>query len=137
MTISEDSVAGWMARWAEAIRANDFEAARAMFADDVVAYGSLTRAMRGMDALLAEQWRRVWPATRDFAFERPAMIRVTAEMAVVAVEWRSEGRSPDGWYERRGRATLVLVASDDALVCVHSHVSMLPGTSALAGTPAA
>ncbi len=137
MTITEDGVAAWMARWAEAIRANDFETGRAMFANDVVAFGSLTRAMQGIDALLAEQWQPVWPETRDFAFERPAMLRVTAEMAVVAAEWRSEGRSADGWYERRGRAMLVLLARDGALICVHSHVSMLPGTQALAKDAAA
>lgn len=134
MTIRHKEVLAWLERWTQAIRDRDFETGRQMFAPDVVAFGSLAGMMRGIDTLVEEQWRRIWTETRHFSFEDPVLLSAVGEMAVAAAAWSSEGRLPDGWYDRRGRATLVLERRSGELVCIHSHFSMLPGTLALAGS---
>jgi hypothetical protein len=41
----------------------------------------------------------------------------------------SKGKAVDGgWYDRKGRATLVLGLENSLLRCSHSHLSMDPGT---------
>lgn len=131
MTIGKTQVEVWLENWVAAIRSRDFEAGRRLFAADVVAFGSLSSIMVGREALVAEQWQKVWSATRGFTFGAPALFTVSDDLAVFAAEWRSEGVGDDGTYDRQGRATLVLQARPEGLVCVHSHVSMLPGSPPL------
>lgn len=122
----------WLADWAAAIRARDFERARTMFAEGVVAFGSLTGAMEGREALEREQWRPIWTATRGFAFDPPTAMLDDGRYVIVACTWSSEGQKRDGgWYHRSGRATLVLHRVDGVLRCVHSHFSMMPGIPAI------
>jgi len=121
----------WLADWAEAIRARDFDRAHTMFAEGVVAFGSLTAAMEGREALAREQWRPIWNSTRGFAFDPPAMVLDDGHYVAVACTWSSEGQKREGgWYARSGRATLVLHRLDGRLECVHSHFSMAPGIPA-------
>jgi ketosteroid isomerase-like protein len=132
MTISDREVRAWLESWAEAVRNCDFAGGRTMFSNDVVAFGTVAGAVSGIDALVREQWQRVWPKTRGFNFGSPLLLAVSSEMAVVAVEWRSQGRSGSATHDRAGRATLVLRSAKFGLVCTHSHFSMAPGTTALA-----
>lgn len=128
-------VSAWMQRWQELINGGDIETARPMFDTTVVAYGSLTAVMEGRDELIAGQWSRMWPRLRDFAFDfnRMYILGDSADSIVaVAVPWTSLGRKGNGWYDRRGRCTLVLRRSGDELRCVHSHFSMEPGIPPIA-----
>jgi ketosteroid isomerase-like protein len=124
----------WLARWEALVNAGDIEAARPFFAEDVVAFGSLTPAMHGLDALVARQWSQIWPTIRDFALNRDTLsVRSVGDgsLAVLAGEYRSLGKDgAGGWYDRAGRATLVLERRDAGYVCVHSHFSMYPGIPA-------
>jgi ketosteroid isomerase-like protein len=129
--ISIEDVRAWLQNWSEAIRTGDFATGRAMFSDDVVAFGTLVGTAAGIDALVAEQWEKVWPNTRGFTFGSPLLLAAYDEVAVVAVEWRSEGLSGSVGYDRAGRATLVLQSAKGRLLCTHSHLSMTPGTVAL------
>lgn len=118
----------WLSAWQQLINAGDYEAARQLFAPDVVAFGSLAQTMSGLDALEQEQWRKIWSTTRNFAFEAPVFQAAGDETWTLALRWRSEGMTEDGgWYERRGRCTLVLERRGRGLVCTHSHFSMDPG----------
>lgn len=128
MTLAQDDIVAWMARWAEAIRNLDYDTGRELFAGDVVAFGTWTGAMRGIDDLVADQWMQVWPHTRGFEFIDPVVVAQVQDLAAVATEWRSEGKSAEGWFERQGRATLVLVRAEGDIACVHSHFSLVPGT---------
>jgi ketosteroid isomerase-like protein len=128
-------VSAWMQRWQELINGGDIETARPMFDTAVVAYGSLTAVMHGRDELIAGQWSRMWPRLRDFVFDfnRMHILGNPADSIVaVAVPWQSLGRKGNGWYDRRGRCTLVLRRSGDGLRCVHSHFSMEPGIPPIA-----
>ena len=125
--MSTDALA-WLARWENLVNAGDIEAARPFFAEDVVAFGSLTAAMRGLDDLVERQWSQIWPTIRDFALDRDALsIRTggNGSFVVIAGSYRSQGKDgAGGWYDRAGRATLVLERREAGYVCVHSHFSM-------------
>jgi ketosteroid isomerase-like protein len=124
------SVTGWMRRWESLINAGDIETARPMFDPGVIAFGSMTAIMDGRDALIERQWSQMWPRLKDFAFayDRARILDGEGDRTVsVAVPWTSLGRKGDGWYERRGRCTLVLRRRGDDFVCIHSHFSMEPG----------
>ena len=128
-------VLAWLHQWQGFINSGDVEAARPMFDAGVVAYGSLTAVMDGRDELIAGQWSRMWPRLRDFAFDfdRLHILGHPADSIVaIAAPWHSLGRKANGWYERRGRCTLVLKRSGDDLRCVHSHFSMDPGIPPIA-----
>jgi len=131
MKMNDREVHAWLDHWAQAIRNGDFAAGRSMFSEDVVAFGTVAGAVSGIDALMTQQWERVWPRTTGFTFGPPLVLAMNDDIAVVAVEWRSEGRTDSGNYDRKGRATLVLRSIDDNLLCTHSHFSMVPGTVAL------
>jgi len=127
-------VLDWLARWEALVNAGDIEAARSFFATDVVAFGSLATTMYGLDALVARQWSQIWPTIRDFAFDRDTLsVRTVGDgtLAVIAGAYRSLGKDGGGgWYDRAGRATLVLEKRGGRYLCVHSHFSMNPGVPA-------
>src|SRR5438093_1397162 len=62
----------WLRTFEAAVRARDFAAGRALFADDAVAFGTWARAVAGLDHIIREQWQNVWPRIRDFRFEADA-----------------------------------------------------------------
>lgn len=120
--------ASWLRAWVQLINAGDYESARHLFAPDVLAFGSLAQTTHGLDALEHEQWRKIWGTIRNFAFEAPVQLAAGDSAATLALRWHSEGMTEDaGWYERRGRCTLVLERRGQGLVCTHSHFSMDPG----------
>lgn len=120
--------ATWLRTWERLINAGDYESARHLFAPDVLAFGSLAQTMNGLDALEQEQWRRIWGTIRDFAFEAPVQFAAGDSSSTFALRWHSQGKTEDGgWYERRGRCTLVLERRGRGLVCTHSHFSVDPG----------
>jgi ketosteroid isomerase-like protein len=125
----------WLATWQGFINEKDYEHARALFAGEVVAFGTVTGYMKGIVELEERQWRQVWHRIEDFVFDTATLTVVgdTSSSTVTAVcLWNSLGKAPQGWYERRGRVTLVLRKTDDRLECIHSHFSMEPGIPALA-----
>lgn len=133
--IEKKDVLSWLERFQQCVRSFDYEAARPMFDDDVLAFGSLTDVMTDRNILENNQWRNVWPRIKDFSFETETL-RLFTELPVntitLACLWRSLGVIPSGYYERRGRVTMVLRRRHNQLLCVHSHFSMEPGIPALA-----
>jgi ketosteroid isomerase-like protein len=122
----------WLSTWEQAINARDFNAAKALFDDDVVGFGTLVEVVRGLDELSDAQWRRTWPQIEDFSFDTDAMSVATfgaGSAAAIAIMWRSYGLREDGSrYFRPGRATIVLKRHEDsAWRAVHTHFSLVPG----------
>lgn len=116
-----DGVATWLSAFQDAVAAQDVDAGRELFSDDVQAYGTRTAEMSGLDTLVSRQWRPVWTQTHGFHFTDVDYRRRVGSCYVVAVRWESHSASG---RSRRGRCTLVL--SGDPLRCVHSHFSMVP-----------
>jgi ketosteroid isomerase-like protein len=110
------------------VRAVDYERARALFGEDVVAFGTFAAVVSGREQLEQEQWRKIWPTIRDFTFRIDELHCVgTDRMLCVVVPWDSLGRRDDGeTFARPGRATLVLEPRGQRWVAVHSHFSLAP-----------
>jgi len=115
----------------DCVRAVDFERARPLFAEDVVAFGTFATVVEGRGRLEQEQWRNVWPAIADFTFRLDELRALgTAEAICAVVPWDSTGRREDGQpFSRPGRATLLLVPRDGRWVAAHSHFSLAPAPS--------
>jgi len=129
MSTLPPAVDDWLVAFERAVRERDFAAGRTLFASDAVGFGSIAPRYASLDALDAEQWRRVWPSTEAFTFDRDALVIGDHTLATVATTWRSTGIDPTGQrFERQGRVTLVLRRVAGTLRCVHSHYSLVPGT---------
>jgi hypothetical protein len=92
-----------------------------LFASDVVAYGTRSGVMTGLDALVERQWTPIWTHTRGFRFCDVDAVLGGAEGWVVAARWQSWSRAGT---RREGRCTLVLAG--EPLLCRHSHFSLTP-----------
>jgi ketosteroid isomerase-like protein len=120
----------WLRAFEGIVRARDFTAGRAMFADDAVAFGTWARAVAGLDNIVREQWQNVWPRIRDFRFDGDARVRTFGESAWIAAGWLTEATGPDGRpFTRPGRGTFVLERRGGKWLAVHSHFSLLPSQS--------
>jgi ketosteroid isomerase-like protein len=119
----------------ECVRAVDYARARALFAEDVVAFGTFAAVVSGRDRLEHEQWRNVWPTIRDFTFRLDELHCLGTEQALcVVVPWDSLGRGADGRsFDRPGRATLLLAPRGERWVATHSHFSLAPARRGDAG----
>lgn len=125
-----DKALEWLRQWEVAINAADFTAARLLFSPDVVSFGTLAGSTTGIQELETLQWRKVWPTIKDFRFDSPRILVIggTVPSALIVSLWHSKGKTVDGgWYDRKGRATLLLRLQNNLLLCCHSHLSMDQG----------
>jgi ketosteroid isomerase-like protein len=128
------SVADWYARWGDLVADVNFNAARPMFTEDAIAFGSKVEIMTSQAQLEREQWRAVWPSIENYLYDLSTLEVVTSPdrlMAMGAIIFRSTGLHSDGGkFQRNGRATVTLMR--DAIgapwICTHSHISLKPGT---------
>ena len=110
------------------VRSVDYERARPLFAEDVVAFGTFAAVVTGRDRLKREQWHNIWPTIRDFTFVMDTLHCLGDSNALcVVVAWDSRGRRADGsTFPRPGRATLLLEPRNGHWVATHSHFSQAP-----------
>ena len=119
-------------RWCTALekccRALDYDGARLLFAEEVCSFGTYATFVKGREALEREQWRNIWPVTRDFAFRLEEMHCVGNEQGLlIIVTWEGLGINQDGTtFPRGGRCTLFLVPRKGGWVGVHTHFSLVP-----------
>jgi ketosteroid isomerase-like protein len=131
------SVANWYARWGGLVADVNFNAARSLFAEDAVAFGSKVEMMTSQAQLEREQWRAVWPSIEDYRYDLATLEVVMSPdrlMAMGALIFRSTGLHADGQkFQRNGRATCTLMrgAIGSPWICTHSHISLKPGTPAM------
>jgi ketosteroid isomerase-like protein len=135
--VSDDdraSIADFFRRWAKLVDAVDFRRARELYAEDVIAFGSLGTMMTSRDALEAEQWRAVWPTLAAYTHDLSTLEIVISPdrlMAMGAVMARTTGIHKDGsHFDRpvRGTATLMRQQTGAPWHATHTHVSLVPGT---------
>jgi len=62
------AVRSWFEALANHCRAIDYEGARPIFADDLIAFGTFTDFMHGRELTEQKQWRNVWGTIRNFRF---------------------------------------------------------------------
>ena len=121
-------VRAWLAEMERCVGDEDFARCRAIFAPDVVAFGSLGERLVGLDTLERDQWRRVWPRIRGFRFDLERLDWGGGEPVMwLTCPWSSEGTRDDGTrFARPGRMTAVLERRDGVWVSVHTHHSVIP-----------
>ena len=122
-------VTAWFETLAAHVQAVDFAGARAIFAPDMIAFGTFTDFMTGRDAAEQQQWRNVWPHIDGFRW-RPDIKAIVSPDRLQAVGmgvFDSTGYHQDGTpYDRSGRATVVLVrsATNAPWLAQHTHLSL-------------
>ncbi|MBV9522231.1 MAG: nuclear transport factor 2 family protein [Alphaproteobacteria bacterium] len=135
MTAEDDLVRirAWFERLAEHVRAVDFEGARPLFAEDMVAFGTVADYVLGREAVEAAQWRSVWPFIDGFRW-RPHSIRAIVApdrlLALGLAVWDSTGFTEEGRpFERPGRASVAFGRSRIGAewVARHTHFSLFHG----------
>jgi hypothetical protein len=128
------AVKRWFETLAKHCRDVDYEGARAIFADDMIAFGTFTDFMIGRDLAEQKQWRNVWGTIRNFRYDLDKIeVILSADrlMAVGMGVWQSEGYHPNGdRFNRPGRTTVTLArrAVGDPFVATHTHMSLFRGT---------
>ncbi|MET3960899.1 ketosteroid isomerase-like protein [Marmoricola sp. OAE513] len=128
--LSDPDVDAWLAAFSACVRARDLDGGRELFASEAVGFGTVTERYEGLDDLVASQWSEVWERTEEFTFLDGDQRWIDGDQAVVAAAWRSVGTDGGGRRTRTGRVTLVLRRQGAAVLALHSHFSMSPGTPA-------
>ncbi|MGA7671070.1 MAG: nuclear transport factor 2 family protein [Nitrolancea sp.] len=117
----------WLEEFSTAVRAVDYDHGRTMFAADVVGFGTYAGVRVGLDELVSGQWRNIWGVTRGFTFRLDEIqLGLSGDQAWVAVPWDSQGQQNGVWFDRPGRATIILERRDGRWLATHTHFSLYP-----------
>jgi ketosteroid isomerase-like protein len=123
-------VKAWFARLSEHVRAVDYEGARPIFADDMIAFGTFENFVTGRDRVEAAQWRSVWGVTSGFRYRMDDIRAIVSADRLTAIGmgvFDSTGYHPDGAsYARPGRTTVALSRREVGAdwVAGHTHMSL-------------
>jgi ketosteroid isomerase-like protein len=128
-----DPVAGvreWFDRLGRYCAAVDYDSTHALFAPDVVSFGTRARIVTGLDLLQANQWAGIWPNIRDFRIEMDTVHAGGDDSYAWGITtWTSTGFDEKGNpFHRPGRATVILERRQGSWLAVHTHFSLAPGT---------
>lgn len=123
------AVRTWFEHLQAAVRAVDYEAGRAIFAADVVAFGTKAGTVQGLDHLQANQWSNIWPTTEGFTVDLDSLhADAEGDLAWGVATWTSTGFDEAGEpFDRPGRVTVLLECREGAWLAVHTHFSLFPG----------
>ncbi len=128
MVDETDQIRTWLEEFSAAVRAVDYERGTTMFAPEVVGFGTFAGMRVGLEALVNGQWRNIWGVTRGFTFRLDELhMGVSGDQAWVAVPWDSQGQREEGdWFDRPGRATIILERRNSRWFALHTHFSLYP-----------
>ena len=118
----------WLRELQVCVRAVDYARGRTLCVPELVAFGTVAEFVRGLDTVMDQQWRRVWPNIRDFTIRADEAIgSVLGDEGWVAAPWDSLGVRADGsTFRRPGRATAAFVHRDGRWLATHTHFSLAP-----------
>ena len=123
-------VEAWFERLSEHVRAVDYEGARLLFADGMIAFGTFENFITGRERVEKAQWRNVWGVTSGFRYRMDDIRAIVSADRLTAIGmgvFDSMGYHPDGSaYERPGRTTAAFSrpAVGDDWVADHTHMSL-------------
>ena len=123
----------WFSRLSNCVQAVDFETARDLFAEDMVAFGTFSDFVVGRAAVEQRQWRKVWPHIKNFHWDLENMRAVVSSARLFALGlacFVSVGFTREGdRYDRPGRATVAFRrdSPDDDWIACHTHMSLFRG----------
>ena len=128
------AVRAWFDALSKNCRAIDYEGARPLFAEDMIAFGTFTDFMIGRDLAEQKQWRNVWGTIRNFRYDLDKVEAIVSADRLTAIGmgvWQSDGYHPNGdRFDRPGRTTATLgrKRAGDPFVATHTHMSLFRGT---------
>ena len=121
----------WLETFSSYVRDVDYAAARPLFHEKILAFGTHQDVLPDREAWIANQWDNVWPRTDDFRFSLGTTAVLASDdgsMAVVIAPWTSTGFHPNGEkFDRPGRATFIFHKGTDGWRGVHTHLSLNRG----------
>jgi ketosteroid isomerase-like protein len=126
----KEAMRQWFALLERSCSSVDYEAARRIFADDVVSFGTRMDIASGLDALQKNQWEGIWPNIRNFKIDLDNIHTSGDEGHAWGIAtWTSIGFDGEHKpYYRPGRATVTLERRNGQWLAVHTHFSLYPGT---------
>ena len=126
----------WFHRLQLHVQSVDYVGARALFAEDVVTFGTFSAFTIGREATEKEQWRQIWSRIDGFRWrleDLRVIISGDRQTAVSMALFESIGYTEEGTpYERPGRCTIVLgrATIEHDWVAQHIHASLFQGIPA-------
>ncbi|WP_119420589.1 YybH family protein [Desertibaculum subflavum] len=129
-----DLIRQWFKRLSDHVQAIDYEGARPIFAEDMIAFGTFTDFMFDRESAERQQWRNVWGTIRNFRWrldEVQAIVSADRLTAVGMGVFDSDGFREDGTkFDRKGRATVSFARTKigDPWIATHTHMSLFRGT---------
>ncbi len=120
----------WFAELGRCCAAVDYDSAEAIFAPDVVSFGTRADVVAGLGPLRRNQWEGIWPNIADFRIDLDSVRSGGGERHAWGVAtWTSTGFHENGEeFHRPGRATVTLERRDGVWLATHTHFSLNPGT---------
>ena len=132
ITATDPNVAArdWFAALSRCCASVDYDSAEAIFAPDVVSFGTKADIVSGLGPLRRNQWEGIWPNIADFRIDLESVRSGGDERHAWGVAtWTSTGFHEDGAaFHRPGRATVTLERRGDVWLAPHTHSSLTPGT---------
>ena len=127
---ADAAVRDWFHRLGRHCADVDYASARAIFAPNVVSFGTRADIVSGLDALQRNQWEGIWPNIRDFKIDQDTIRSGgDGQHAWGVATWTSTGFDREGQpFHRPGRATVALEQRNGVWLAVHTHFSLFPGT---------
>ena len=124
------AIAEWFEKLGKYCASVDYESARAIFAEDVLSFGTRADIVSGLAPLQLNQWEGIWPNIQDFKINLETIHSGGDQHhAWGLATWTSTGFLEDGSsFERPGRATVILERRQDRWLSVHTHFSLNRGT---------
>ena len=127
------SIKAWFDTWSGYVASVDFDSARPLFAEDLVAFGTWMDIVEGREVVIEKQWKSIWGTIKDFRFLTDTLqVRVSPDrlFAVAALVWDSTGFHENGVsYPRPGRVTVGMRRIDigASWMGIHTHLSLNRG----------
>jgi catechol 2,3-dioxygenase-like lactoylglutathione lyase family enzyme/ketosteroid isomerase-like protein len=120
----------WLRQLQACVRAQDFAGGRALCAPELLAFGTRAEMVDGVDQVMEQQWRPVWPGIHDFTIDvEKARGAIHGDQGWVAARWDSLGIRPDqSTFPRPGRLTILFERRAGRWLAVHTHFSLSPTT---------
>ncbi len=124
------AIVEWFEKLGKYCASVDYDSARAIFAADVLSFGTRADIVSGLEPLQSNQWEGIWPNIQDFKINLDTIHSGGDRHTAWGVAtWTSTGFHDDGSsFERPGRATVILERRQDRWLSVHTHFSLNPGT---------
>jgi ketosteroid isomerase-like protein len=125
-----EAVRQWFGLLSRYCAAVDFDSAEAIFADDVVSFGTKASIVAGKQPLRRNQWEGIWPNIRDFRIDVEHVEGGgSGDTAWGVATWSSTGFDEQHQpFNRPGRGSVIVARRDGRWLAVHTHFSLAPGT---------